>query len=557
MDHPSLQQSLDRLAPYINETIKNFRDGDCEALKAKSHDMVEQLLSNDLAVKEDHDCKEVGVHCDNRDGIGLEVPDVHDLIQRICKAGWDPRVPTAIAFERPDGPQGKKIMDFNLQLIADSDGYLAPLIDHEVKIFSVSSSHTVAGHRCVRIVWSKCSATLPRPIPVQKGASEREGNRASRSAASAGVKNSPLPHPKATTTTTTKPTTTTTLKCTTLPFFEESGRGWGVRWSRWWQAISPRHGSNTTLSDTFSTDAKLAAEKIKQRFPAYRSPLEEGMTWVVIRRQVEEACPQLPDFIQASENAGHGVEQAASKLQVMKRIHSRATANQKSSGEPCWERIARSIEQQSHHMAGQAMDVCHFVKAYSGGDPPVHLNDLDNWSKTLKWRRDVHGSTFKFLAATPFSQGPEYIFAVVKAMMVSPEQAVRDGFSKLFTSTDIAAIAGSKKALAINIVTYIRTGREWLDKSSILPSRKLKIRGDFEVAAVMFAHNKKAKGRPIYSNIQEVAASFIQAAFDADPALRNSTLPWEHTEKPRAARATSSSMAQFGGGGVGLDMLEL
>ncbi|CAK0802170.1 unnamed protein product, partial [Prorocentrum cordatum] len=458
--------SLAKVAPYINETIAKFRDGDCEALKAKSHELIEQLLANDLAVKAVHDCKEVGVHCDNRDGIGIEVPDVHVLIQRICQAGWDPRVPTAIAFERPDGPQGKKMMDFNLKLIADSDGHLAPLIDHEVKIFSVSSSHTVAGHRCVR------------------------------------------------------------------------------------------HGSLTTLSDTFSTDSRLAAEKIKQRFPAYRSPLEDGMTWVVIRRQVEQACPQLPDFIQASENAGHGVEQAASKLQVMKRIHSRATANQKSSGEPCWEKIARSIEQQSHHMAGQAMDVCHFVKAYSGGDPPVHLNDLDNWSKTLKWRRDIHGSTFKFLAATPFSQGPEYIFAVLKAMMVAPEQAVRDGFSRLFTSTDVAAIVGSKKGLAIKIVTYIRTGREWLDKSSIPPSKKLKIRGDFEVAAVMFAHNKKAKGRPIYNNIEEVAASFIQAAFDADPELRNSTLPWPHKETPAVARATGSSMVQFGGEGVGPETLE-
>eukprot|EP00959_Pyramimonas_sp_CCMP1952_P427870 8960652-Pyramimonas_sp.AAC.1 len=48
-------------------------------------------------------------------------------------------------------------------------------------------------------------------------------------------------------------------------------------------------------------------------------------------------------------------------------------------------------------MAGQAMDACHFVKAYSGGDPPVHLNDLDIWSKTLKWMRDIHGSAFKFL----------------------------------------------------------------------------------------------------------------------------------------------------------------
>eukprot|EP00959_Pyramimonas_sp_CCMP1952_P396646 8310669-Pyramimonas_sp.AAC.1 len=72
MDHPTLQASLAKVAPYINETIAKFRDGDCEALKAKSHELIEQLLANDLAVKEVHDCKEVGVHCDNRDGIGIE-----------------------------------------------------------------------------------------------------------------------------------------------------------------------------------------------------------------------------------------------------------------------------------------------------------------------------------------------------------------------------------------------------------------------------------------------------------------------------------------------------
>eukprot|EP00959_Pyramimonas_sp_CCMP1952_P451699 9457529-Pyramimonas_sp.AAC.1 len=135
-----------------------------------------------------------------------------------------------------------------------------------------------------------------------------------------------------------------------------------------------------------------------------------------------------------------------------------------------------------------------FVDRYSGGGVRgIFLEELDLWSKQLRSRCEVNGSTFRILGEAEFLSGPELIVAMLKAAYVSPDNHQRMGISTLLTSTDISNVVNKKRAEAINVCEMIRTAKKfYTDHASDLMDKStyIRIRGDMEVRAVILAEIK-------------------------------------------------------------------
>ena len=93
-------------------------------------------------------CSLVGVHPKNRNGVGVTPSDVHDLMGGVADDGWSWNfVVGATCFERPRPGEADEYDTFNVDLVENSDGLLAPVIRGVLKFFSVAASHTNQGLR--------------------------------------------------------------------------------------------------------------------------------------------------------------------------------------------------------------------------------------------------------------------------------------------------------------------------------------------------------------------------------------------------------------------------
>jgi hypothetical protein len=123
-----------------------------EAMVAASQDqlvrgatrVMQVLDKHGLLVKQQLQPDMIGVHYENRDGLGVHAMDVMDLIHAISQVGWDDNVPSPICVEV--GTDGK-VGTFNQQLVSQSGGSIPPYPPGQPRYASIACSHTNA---CLR-----------------------------------------------------------------------------------------------------------------------------------------------------------------------------------------------------------------------------------------------------------------------------------------------------------------------------------------------------------------------------------------------------------------------
>ena len=140
------------VAGGINDMIMRVTMGTDRKAKIKTvaDEIMILLESHGLAYKEVVKPRACCVHPENRFGAGIEAHDVHHLLSAIMREGWSwMECVGARAIELSPGSTGKMQLDFNETLHSASEGMLAPVMRHDVKILTLTCSHTVAGLRCV------------------------------------------------------------------------------------------------------------------------------------------------------------------------------------------------------------------------------------------------------------------------------------------------------------------------------------------------------------------------------------------------------------------------
>ncbi|CAE7205345.1 unnamed protein product [Symbiodinium sp. CCMP2592] len=104
------------------------------------------LLQEGLAWRQVLRCDCIGVHEENRDGLGLSAGHVSDLVSNISSIGFSAAEFRGVAIEIPPTAEGEALRSFNRKVTEESNGRLAPASN--IRFASIVGSHANQAARC-------------------------------------------------------------------------------------------------------------------------------------------------------------------------------------------------------------------------------------------------------------------------------------------------------------------------------------------------------------------------------------------------------------------------
>ena len=84
--------------------------------------------------------------------------------------------------------------------------------------------------------------------------------------------------------------------------------------------------------------------------------------------------------------------------------------------------IAEAVESENpkNEANHKLRDMAEYAAMYAGGEKRRYLDDLDKFAKQLHSRNEVAAQQWKLLSGTKLSEVPEYVTALVKALLCCP-----------------------------------------------------------------------------------------------------------------------------------------
>ncbi len=282
-----------------------------------------------------------------------------------------------------------------------------------------------------------------------------------------------------------------------------------------------------------TTNQRWSMSKIVDVCPSIKEAYEKGMKWVVVRHEVEAACPDLPSFLQEVGNVGHSTRKKNTMIQTLLQIHTRLVQNTKMLGKPNVIGISRQLATTRPELDGHVPDMVAFVQMWAGGDNPIYLNELEAWSKQLHSRREITTKMLREFSRVQLSRFPEYIVACIKAGLAAPDSFCDGCECKLFNSSDLTQMVTMPHSGYVAAATTImRDAREWLDKvGGIDANVTTKAIGDLDVRLVMHIHCKKVKTRRSFKSLVEIAQCFVSETIAIVPGAAEIASPWALEEE--------------------------
>ena len=303
---------------------------------------------------------------------------------------------------------------------------------------------------------------------------------------------------------------------------------------------------------------RIASENIIARKPSMQEPLEKGMTFKVIRSAVELKCPRLPNFLQAAFNADHGVEKQQTPLQRMNQIHAMACANKSDPtiGHEDWDSISKQIASNARMQFEEVKAWSDFVQAWGGGEVPVTLIELERFSKIMKVDCGIPSAIWTAISKLSITKYPEYVVALIKAILTSPPALIHKGESKMFTTQDISNIASMSHQVKA-ACEFMKRARFFLTQSQNLrlsPAQLERLLGDLDSRLILHNHSKKIKGRMQFKNLAEVGTQFAVELKKLQGDLPDDC-PWKATCDIEQPATNIKSMRNFSEQGIDLSVL--
>jgi len=283
---------------------------------------------------------------------------------------------------------------------------------------------------------------------------------------------------------------------------------------------------------------------------------DKGLEYEVIRREVQDAMPNLPGFLSEAANKGHGTERENTRMALLLKAHKEIMqAGLEMEGEQ-WHKLVKGMAQKMRVPETESRDLCNFVLKWSGGQTPIYLQEMERFSKHLALKRvDIPANIFGALAKLKLSESPQYIVAVCEAMLTSPDQFVRGGFSTLMTTTDIAAITGKTLQPAVTAAAdYMKRARVWMEGRKFTPETKTKKLGDLDVKCVMHVHGKRVRTRKQYESLSSLAVAWQADVMEGADIETEPPFP-ELDSDDEEAKAGPSGLLEFSATGITMGTL--
>ena len=322
-------------------------------------------------------------------------------------------------------------------------------------------------------------------------------------------------------------------------------------------AMNCVNGGTRGLDDNLSIDGRLNKDKIVQQFPSMAKPLEEGFEWVKIRAVVAEQVPELPGFLSDAANKSHGVHRLAPSMQCLLALHSAGMQNQLSLKNPMWTTVAKQFDLRRPDLKDSGADFCKFIDTWSGGVNPIHLKAIDEYNKMLSVKRTLPAKVLGQLATVPLTAHPEYIVAVVKAMLSSPDGFHSNGVSTLITPMEIEQMKVSKRVACMDAAKKMVVAEKWLQSTKGLRQQSaVKLLSEFQVNVVMTVHKRKSKARQSFESVDACCSKFVSDARKQNPDTTFPTAPWDVADVEEATEGvTPAHMREFTAAGLAMKTL--
>ena len=189
------------------------------------------------------------------------------------------------------------------------------------------------------------------------------------------------------------------------------------------------------------------------------------LCYTVLRWQVVVACPVLMDFLARTGNASHGAERVMTVLQACKRLHATAKAT-KDGAEIDWSSIvSRTSVLSPPELRPGLVHCAAFTKAWSGGKEGHILLRLERFERTLDIKRKIDPIDLGLLAKVNLPEAPEWVPAMVMAMLTAPINFTKSGYSALFNSHDFGSLGlgGRSRAHAITACELHSSAKTFMD----------------------------------------------------------------------------------------------
>ena len=151
-----IMKTAKRVAATVNAMIDKYEQDQLAykgGIKGLLREIEALLLKENLAYVMRVPPEKIGPHPTNRYGSGLIPCDVHDLMEIIIDAGWDPEeVKKARAVEMPpiSSKRGKAYRQWLKELTKSTEGHLSTY-DMELFILSLTCGHTTGGLRSIKM----------------------------------------------------------------------------------------------------------------------------------------------------------------------------------------------------------------------------------------------------------------------------------------------------------------------------------------------------------------------------------------------------------------------
>ncbi|CAK0796998.1 unnamed protein product [Prorocentrum cordatum] len=149
----TMQARVERVQEQIFDIIKEYTLSHCPPILQLRDQAVRLLRKEGLLRRQKTNGRYVAVHPRNRYGDGIIPSHVRTLVRSFCSDGFsmdEVGVPFAIEMPPPSHQRHAEALEFNGDLVKESHGFLPPYDEGEIKILSVSKSHTTQATRCIQ-----------------------------------------------------------------------------------------------------------------------------------------------------------------------------------------------------------------------------------------------------------------------------------------------------------------------------------------------------------------------------------------------------------------------
>lgn len=284
-------------------------------------------------------------------------------------------------------------------------------------------------------------------------------------------------------------------------------------------------------------DGCISSSKIIESRPSFDEPVNQGMYFVVIKKELIEACPHLMYCLSRSGNASHGAEREHTCLQQALAVFraEKVTNNWADS-------VKVASAGQCYKFEGSWEHIKEFVIEHAGGGDGKYLYEMERFERTLGNKRAIQGSTLGKLAGVKLhgKHAARYVPAMVKAMLMAPESKIVGGYVDLFSSMDLSSLQGQKGknvTLALQACDIMIEASNFINAYAQDPSLFERDKDELEVNLVMRVHQIHAPERMKFRSLIHVAEYFYDTIKSKDSQFPQWSVVAELQNKSSSSRS--------------------